>query len=126
MARAKKKWVNFVTGITIPKDVIGEKKDKKVKRGEEVQLPGSYADHLIADRFAVECDPPKKTSKKASQSSQQVDDADAAKKLAEAQDVVDGITAKMEAMSEGDDGWAELSEQLDEARTALAELQTPA
>lgn len=123
MAQKKKKWVLFKSTTTIPADVAGEKEDKSVPKGEKGNLPEGYAEFLISSGLAESCDAPKKPAKKTAllKSDQAVDDT--AAKLAEAQVVVDEITAKMEAMSEGDDGWTELTGQLDDARAALAELQ---
>ncbi|EEE38204.1 hypothetical protein RKLH11_2045 [Rhodobacteraceae bacterium KLH11] len=140
MAQKKKKWVLFKSTTTIPANIAGTKEDKRLPKGECENLPEGYANFLITSGLAEICDEPKKTTKKTTPvkttkkttkkttpvKTTQKADADAAKKLEEAQGVVDGIAAKMEEMSEGDDGWAELTAQLNDARTALAELQTSA
>ncbi|TDE34131.1 hypothetical protein [Antarcticimicrobium sediminis] len=126
MAQPKKKWVAFRTNATVPAEVMGEEVDQKMQVGEPVLLPASYADHVVHDRFADFCKAPKKSAPKkvgGSPSPEEDAAAEAAAKLDAAQARVDDLNDKMSDMSEGDDGWSELSEQLDEAVTELAALQ---
>ena len=60
MANAKKKWVKLLTFVTIPADMLADKKEKRFDIGTKLQLPAAYADHLVHDRFAAFCDAPKK------------------------------------------------------------------
>lgn len=126
MAQAKKKWVSFRTGATIPADVIGEPADRKVGVAEPVQLPAGYADHVVHDRFADFCAAPKKTATKKSESGRTDDGKTAAKaahRLAEAQKRIDGLKAQLAGMSQTDDGHQDVSERLKEAEAELATLQ---
>jgi len=125
MAQSKKKWVAFKSNATVPGDVMGEDKDQKMQVGEPVQLPEAYADHVVQDGFAAFCDAPKKTAPKKSggQSAEEKAAAEAAAKLEAAQARVDDLNAKLGEMSEGDDGWEDLTKELDEAVTELAALQ---
>lgn len=125
MAQSKKKWVAFKSNATVPGDVMGEDKDQKMQVGEPVQLPEAYADHVVQDGFAAFCDAPKKAAPKKSggQSAEEKAAAEAAAKLEAAQARVDDLNAKLGEMSEGDDGWEDLTKELDEAVTELAALQ---
>lgn len=125
MAQSKKKWVAFKSNATVPGDVMGEDKDQKMQVGEPVQLPEAYADHVVQDGFAAFCDAPKKAAPKKSggQSAEEKAAAEAAAKLEAAQARVDELNAKLGEMSEGDDGWEDLTKELDEAVTELAALQ---
>lgn len=122
MAQSKKKWVAFKSNATVPGDVMGEDKDQKMQVGEPVQLPEAYADHVVQDGFAAFCDAPKKTAPKKS-GGQSAEEKAAAAKLEAAQARVDELNAKLGEMSEGDDGWEDLTKELDEAVTELAALQ---
>lgn len=125
MAQSKKKWVAFKSNATVPGDVMGEDKDQKMQVGEPVQLPEAYADHVVQDGFAAFCDAPKKAAPKKSggQSAEEKAAAEAAAKLEAAQGRVDDLNAKLGDMSEGDDGWEDLTKERDEAVTELAALQ---
>ena len=130
MAAAKKKWVAFRTNAIIPASILGAKTDKKVNAREPVQVPAGYADHVVHDRFADECEAPKRVAKPATSmppAGQQNDDAAAkAKAVAAAQAVVDDLKTKMSGMNEDNPEWEGLKGQLDEAVTALAEAQEAA
>lgn len=134
----KKKWVAFKTSAIIPKDVLGQDKDKKVSAREPVQLPGEYADHVVHDGFAERCDAPKRGKKPApkvdaatkSNAATGDDPAkpnpatdDPAQKRAAASARVDALNAQMADMAETDAGYEGLKAQLDEAVTDLAALQ---
>lgn len=121
MAQSKKKWVAFKSNATVPGDVMGEDKDQKMQVGEPVQLPAAYADHVVQDGFAAFCDAPKKAAPK--KSGGQSAEEKAAAKLEAAQARVDDLNAKLGEMSEGDDGWEDLTKELDEAVTERAALQ---
>lgn len=125
MAQSKKKWVAFKSNTTVPGNVMGEGKDQKIQVGEPVQLPEAYANHVVQDGFAAFCDAPKKAEPKKSggQSADEKPAAEAAAKLEAAQARVDDLNAKLGKMSEGDDGWEDLTKGLDEAVTELAALQ---
>ena len=125
MAQSKKKWVAFKSNATVPGDVMGEDKDQKMQVGGPVQLPEAYADHVVQDGFAAFCDAPKKAAPKKSggQSAEEKAAAEAAAKLETAQARVDDLNTKLGEMSEGDDGWEDLTKELDEAVTELAALQ---
>lgn len=125
MAQSKKKWVAFKSNATVPGDVMGEGKDQKMQVGEPVQLPEAYADHVVQDGFAAFCDAPKKAAPKKSggQPAEEKAAAEAAAKLEAAQARVDDLNAKLGDMSEGDDGWEDMTKELDEAVTELAALQ---
>lgn len=125
MAQSKKKWVAFKSNATVPGDVMGEDKDQKMQVGEPVQLPEAYADHVVQDGFAAFCGGPKKAAPKKSggQSAEEKAAAEAAAKLEAAQGRVDDLNAKLGDMSEGDDGWEDLTKERDEAVTELAALQ---
>ena len=122
MAQNQKKWVAFRTNATVPASVIGGERNQKMQVGQPVQLPASYADHVVHEGFATFCDAPKKTASKKSDAAQSSDNK-AAAKLEAAQSRVDDLNAKMENISEGDDGWEDLTKELDEAVTELAALQ---
>ncbi len=51
-ATAKKKWVAFKSNATIPMAILGEKEDRKVQVGEVIEVPATYADHVVQDGFA--------------------------------------------------------------------------
>lgn len=126
MAQTKKKWVAFKSNATVPGDVLGEDKDQKMQVGEPVQLPDAYADHVVQDGFAELCDAPKKAGPKKGEpkkSSGQSAAQKAAAKLEAAQARVDDLNSKLGVMSEGDEGWDELTKERDEAVTELAALQ---
>lgn len=125
MAQSKKKWVAFKSNATVPADVVGEKTDQKMRVGEPVQLPEAYADHVVQDGFAAFCDAPKKPAQKKSggQSAEEKAAAEAAAKLEAARTRVDDLTAKMADMSEGDDGWGDLTKEMADAEAELAALQ---
>lgn len=119
MAQSKKKWVAFKSNATVPGDVMGKDKDQKMQVGEPVQLPATYADHVVQDGFAALCDAPKKAAPK--KSGGQSAEGKAAAEAAQAR--VDDLNAKLGEMSEGDGGWEELTKERDKAVTALAALQ---
>lgn len=136
MAQPKKKWVAFRTNATVPAEVMGQEVDQKMQVGEPVLLPASYADHVVHDRFADFCEAPKKRGQKKADGSPSAEEkaaaeakardqaeAEAAAKLDAAQARVDDLNDRMSDMSEDDDGWTELAEQLDEAVSNLAALQ---
>ncbi|MEX5515713.1 hypothetical protein [Pseudophaeobacter sp. 1A09344] len=125
MAQSKKKWVAFKSNATVPGDVMGEDKDQKMQVGEPTQLPEAYANHVVQDGFAAFCDAPKKAAPKKSggQSAEEKAAAEAAAKLEAAQARVDDLNAKLGEMSEGDEGWEDLTKELDEAVTELTALQ---
>lgn len=125
MAQSKKKWVAFKSNAAVPGDVMGEGKDQKMQVGEPVQLPEAYADHVVQDGFAAFCDAPKKAAptKSGGPSAEEKAAAEAAAKLKAAQARVDGLKAELGKMSEGDDGWEDLTKKLGEAVTELAALK---
>ena len=122
---AKKKWVAFRTNATIPKAVLGLDENKKVNAGEPIQVPTEYADHVVHDRFAEFCDAPKRAAPKKSggPSAEEKAAAELATKSAAAQQRVDDLNAKLAGMSDGDEGWDDLTKELDEAVTELAALK---
>lgn len=124
MAQAKKKWVAFRTNATVPAAVTGDTEDRKMQVGAPVQLPADYADHVVHDRFADFCDPPKKPASR--KPAEQKAAAEAAAKLEMAEKRVDELNARRSEMSEGDDGWDDLTRALDEAVAALAALKPAA
>lgn len=123
----KKKWVAFKSNATVPADVLGAENDQKMNVGEPVQLPEGYANHVVQDGYAAFCDAPKKkpAAKKPAggQSEAEKAAAEAAAKLKAAQERVDGLKTRMEGMTEGHPEWEALTKEMDEAVTALAELQ---
>ena len=66
MKRTTKDWVALRRATTIPAAVLGEATDKTVPAKTKIQLPADYAKHLIDDKFADPCDPPKKKAAKKS------------------------------------------------------------
>lgn len=120
MAQSKKKWVAFKSNATVPGDVMGEDKDRKMQVGEPVQLPEAYADHVVQDGFAAFCDAPKKSG---GRSAEEKAAAEAAANLEAAQASLDDLNTKLGEMSEGDEGWEDLTKEMDEAVTKLAALQ---
>ena len=115
MAREKKKWVAFRTASIIPGKVLGEDKDRKMAIGAPVQLPASYADHVIHDGFAYACDAPKKVA-----TDQKTDDR--AQALSTAKTKVDDLKAKLAEMPENADGRETLVQDLEATEAALTEL----
>ncbi|QBR35750.1 hypothetical protein ETW23_05935 [Leisingera sp. NJS201] len=125
MAQSKKKWVAFKSNATVPADVVGEEEDRKMQVGEPVQLPESYANHVVQDGFAAFCDAPKKTAPKKSgggQSAAEKAAAETAQKLAAAKQAVSDADLHLKSVA-GTADEEEAREALAAAETELAALQ---
>ena len=121
MAQPKKKWVAFRTNAIVPAAVIGANADRKMQVGQPVQLPATYADHVVHDGFAEFCDAPKGSGSSPKKSAQTTD-TDAAAKLEAAQAKVDEAGAHLMAVA-GTDAEEKAREALDLANAELAALQ---
>lgn len=124
MARAKKKWVAFFGATRIPGEVAGVELGVKVQPRVPVQVTESYAKHVVDDGFAEYCDAPKKTSAKKVETTDPANTTDdAAAKLTQAQQTVDDLTARIEAMAGDDLELPALKDELAKAEQALSELR---
>ena len=135
MAQNPRKWVVFRTNATVPASVLDAYKDQKMQVGKPVKLPATYADHVVHEGFADFCYAPEKDGsqkpapkkdvarKGTDRSPDEKAAAEATAKLEAAQARVDNLNAKLGEMSEGDEGWEDLTKELDEAVAELAALQ---
>lgn len=117
MARVKKKWIAFSNITTVPAEVLGEDKERAIPKDEPIQLPETYADYVVANRFAAFCKAPERKAANAGAGSpDQVQAKTAAeKRLSDAQAALDG-------KAEGDDGYEGLLAARDAAEVALEAL----
>lgn len=125
MAQSKKKWVAFKSNATVPGNVMGEVKDQKMQVGEPVQLPESYANHVVQDGFAAFCDAPKKAAPKKTgggQSATEKAAAEAAQKLADAKQAVSDAELHLKSVA-GTPDEEGAREALAAAEAELAVLQ---
>lgn len=108
---SKKICIAFRHGGIIPATVLGTEEDKRLNAHEPIEVPASYGQSLIDDRFAYEAEPEKKKGK-----SKSGDDGAAAKaaKVAEAQHKADAARAALATADMADKPAAE---------TALAEAE---
>lgn len=60
MPAEKKLWIKFKSNTPIPANVLGEDEDRRAQSGKPIQLPASYAKHVVSDGFAEFCEEPKK------------------------------------------------------------------
>lgn len=90
---SKTMTIAFRHGGKIPASVIGTKEDKKVAAHEAVEVPASYGQSLVDDRFAykVEVDDKKKPKAKGAEGG----DGKAAE-IAKLQDAVDAAKLKLD------------------------------
>ena len=130
MEEPKKKWVAFNSNCRVPVGILDKDKEVKVQAGEPVQLPISYADHVVQDLYAVECDAPKKTRKKNAEPTAAEKKAAADKKAADeqAQRIIDAETAVSAATTAlaaaaGTDAEEEAQKSLAAAEQVLADLK---
>lgn len=114
MAQENKKWVMFKSTARIPGEILGLDEDKRAQPGQPIQLPESYADHVVADGFAVESEAPKKAPKKpATKASAKSAPADPAKKK------LAGMRSQLAKMAEDDPKRAALIERIADAEAAI-------
>jgi len=124
MATAKKKWVAFRTNATIPAAVTGEDADLKVNIGAPIALPEAYADHVVHDRFADFCEPPKKSGGRKKAAPKPTGDGQPtgnAQHMAAAQKAVDAAEEHLKAVT-GTDQEEAAQAALEAAEAALDAL----
>lgn len=113
--------IAFVKGGIIPAAIMNKDKDVRVPPHEAIEVPESYGQHLIDDKFAYAKDVDKKGSGKTSKSAKGKE-PDAAKIAAAEQAVTDA--EKELAAAEGDLAKEALArEKLADAKSVLNEIK---
>jgi hypothetical protein len=122
MAKTATKWVTLKTGITVPAAVMRSKDDEPLPHGAVVELPASYADHLVSDGYATLSEAPKPEKRKApAKSNGGGQPTGKAEQMKLAQQAVDDARAALDA-AEGTDEEAQAQAALTEAQAALDAL----
>lgn len=105
-------------GIILDARAMGTDKDVRVGPQELVDVPKTYGEHLIGDRFAVRAERPKKPSRA------EMSAAEKARKatIAQAEDAVVAAQAKVDAAGDNDARTAAEAE-LEAAVAALAAIE---
>ncbi|MDG4895564.1 hypothetical protein P9272_18500 [Mesorhizobium sp. WSM4976] len=118
---SKSIWIAFRNGGIIPAAVAGGK-EKKVGPHEPVEVPESYGQHLIDDRFAYKAEKPAATKPAKDQVGRGArQDAGKAARAAELTGTIDDLKKAVEAASDLE-AKTKLSAELAAAEDELAEI----